>query len=151
MSIARLVQLEPDPETQGALYQTVVSGAGGGAMGGVYGAVGSAFSKDLTTNSAQSLSRTMANVGKHAGLFGAGFAIYGGTRATVKNARGRLDVWAPVTAGALSGAFMGSFAHGNLRATIAMSTVFAVVATIAEMGQDKNYLFDFSGLPDQKL
>lgn len=135
-------KFDADPETLGTMYQTMSAGALGLLVGGVYGAVGSAFAKDRA--SASSMSATANNLMKHAGLFGAGFAVYGGTRATVMGARGKLDAWSPIVAGATSGALMGGWATRSPLGAVVMAGTFAFTATLAEMGSDKHYLFDFS-------
>jgi hypothetical protein len=139
------VQFDPDAETTGTLYQTTAAGSLGVLLGGVYGAVGSAFAKDIAgVKPSSSMAATASNIFKHAGLFGLGFAVYGGTRATVSGARGKLDVWSPIIAGAASGATMGAFSTKSALGIVVMSGAFAMTATLAEMGSDKHYLFDFS-------
>ncbi|KAG8466533.1 hypothetical protein KFE25_007912 [Diacronema lutheri] len=132
----------PDAETQGTLYQTTSAGVLGVLVGGVYGAVGSAFAKEIPGTS--SMTATASNLMKYAGLFGLGFAIYGGTRATVTGARGKLDAWSPIIAGAASGAVMGASSTKSPLGAAVMAGAFAVTATLAEMGSDPHYLFDFS-------
>lgn len=135
-------RFDADADTLGTLYQATSAGALGVLVGGAYGAVGSAFTKDRA--SAASMAATANNLLKHAGLFGMGFAIYGGTRATVTGARGKLDAWSPIIAGAASGAVMGAWSTKSPLGAVVMAGTFAVTATLAEMGSDKHYLFDFS-------
>jgi hypothetical protein len=139
------VQFDPDPETTGTLYQTTAAASLGFVLGGVYGAVASAFAKEVAgTKPSIAMAATATSLMKHSGLFGLGFGVYGGMRATVTGARGKLDAWSPIIAGAASGAVMGALSTKSPAGAVLMGGTFAVTATLAEMGLDKHYLFDFS-------
>ena len=73
------VQFDPDTETTGTLYQTTAAASLGVVMGGVYGAVASAFTKGVAgTKPSIAMAATATSLLKHSGLFALGFGVYGG-------------------------------------------------------------------------
>ncbi|KAJ1639213.1 hypothetical protein T492DRAFT_938229 [Pavlovales sp. CCMP2436] len=144
------VVLAPDPEHEGVAYQTFMGGAIGLSMGAFYGMVGSAFSKEQAATA--SFATTSRSIGKYSALFGLGFAVYGGVCTTVTQMRGQLDLLGPLLGGASCGVVMGGLSTRKPTAALVMGGIFAIVGTLAEMGNDPTgtYLIDLSkydGMP----